>query len=65
MNVPKESKLNAAKEIVVAYIRSAAEKKGEDQKLNLTADDVSSLFSKVYQAIDNTLPDADRKVGLC
>lgn len=63
-NVTKESKLNAAKEIVVAYLRSAPEKTGDNQKLNMSADDVSALFTKVYKAIDDTLPAAERKIGL-
>jgi hypothetical protein len=62
--VSREAKLNAAKEIVATYIKSAVIKKGEDQKLDLSADEVCNLFRKVYDTIDETLPDKTRRVGL-
>lgn len=62
--VSREAKLSAAKEIVMAYIKSAPEKKGEDQKLNLSIEEVCSLFRKVYDTIDETIPNQSRKIGL-
>lgn len=62
--VSKEAKLNAAKEIVTAYIKSAVVKEGENQRSPLTAGDICSLFKDVYGTIEETLPSHPRKVGL-
>lgn len=62
--VNREAKLNAAKDIVAIYIKSSVIKQGEDQKLELSADDVCNLFKKVYETIEETVPNESRKVGL-
>lgn len=62
--VSREAKLNAAKEIVATYIKSAVIKQGEDQRLELSADEICELFRKVYGTIDEALPEVPRKVGL-
>ncbi len=62
--VSREAKLNAAKEITIAYIKSAVVKKGEDQHLELSADEVCNVFRRVYDAVEQTVPNQSRKVGL-
>lgn len=56
--ISKEQKLSAAKDIVASYL------KGEGGK-NVAPDQIGPLFSQVFNAIDQTLPDAEkRRVGL-
>ncbi len=62
--VSREVKLNAAKDIVTNYIRSAVVKNGENQKLELSVDEVCKLFTRVYETIDEAVPNVPRKVGL-
>ncbi len=50
--VSREAKLNAAKDIVTTYIRSSVMKNGEDQKLELSADQICTLFRQVYETIE-------------
>lgn len=62
--VSREAKLAAAKEIVTAYIKSAVVKNGENQKLDMTPDQVCDLFKKVFDTIEDATPAQSRKVGL-
>jgi hypothetical protein len=62
--VSREAKLNAAKDIVNTYIRNAVVKNGESQRLELSVDEVCSMFRKVFDTIDETVPDTPRRVGL-
>jgi hypothetical protein len=62
--ISREAKLNAAKEIVVAYIKSATVKEGENQKFDMNADQVCDLFKKVFETIEDVTPAPSRKVGL-
>ncbi len=62
--VSPEAKLNAAKEIVTAYIKSAVVKNGENQKLEMSSDEVCEMFKKVFETIDESVPNVSRKVGL-
>lgn len=62
--ISREAKLNVAKEIVTTYIRSAVVKNGESQRLEMSAEDVCRLFQQVYQAVDETVPNPERRVGL-
>lgn len=62
--VSREAKLAAAKDIVTSYIASAVVKNGDNQTQPLSIDDVCKLFAKVYDTVDSTLPNAERKVGL-
>ena len=62
--VSREAKLTAAKEIVNTYIKSAVVKKGEDQYLELSAEEICKIFVQVFNTIDETLPNTQRKVGL-
>ena len=56
--VSRETKLNAAKDIVGNFIRG-------DYGKGLSADDVCKLIGKVYNAIEETVPDPEkRKIGL-
>lgn len=64
-NVSNEEKLKIAKDIVVAYITSSVEKKGdESSKQSLKADDVCNLIKKVFSTIDEILPVTESKVGI-
>jgi hypothetical protein len=63
-HVSREAKLNAAKDIVTTYIKSAVLKEGESQKLSMSTEEVCALFRKVYDTIEDTVPNAPRKVGL-
>lgn len=62
--VTREAKLNATKEIVCAYIKSAVEKEGEKSAQAMSQDDLCKLIEKVYGTIDSTLPNKEKKVGL-
>lgn len=56
--VSKEQKLFAAKDIVSSYL------KGEGGK-NVSPDQIGQIFSKVFNTIDETIPDPEkRRVGL-
>lgn len=56
--ISKEMKLAAAKDIVASYLR------GEGGK-NVSPDQIGGIFSNVFTAIDQALPDAEkRRVGL-
>lgn len=56
--VSKETKIHVAKDLVANYVR------GEGGK-NVNPDDLGSLFKKVYQSLEETFPEPEkRKVGL-
>jgi hypothetical protein len=56
--VSKEAKLNAAKDIVASYLRGA-------NTPALTGEDVCQLFKKVYDTIEDVVPEGQpRRVGL-
>ncbi len=63
--VTREAKLHVAKDIVTTYIKSAVVKEGENQQhLKLTPQDICNLFREVYQAVDETVPENPRRIGL-
>lgn len=62
--VSREAKLQAAKEIVATYIKSAVVKEGENQRLQISADEICAMFKQVYETIDETVPNQARKMGL-
>ncbi len=54
--ISKESKLHVAKDIVASYVR------GNE---NLSADEVCELLKKVYNAVDDLVPDPnEQRIGL-
>lgn len=62
--VSREAKLNAAKDIVTTFIKSAVVKSGENQRLEMSVDEVCDLFRKVFDTIEESVPNVPRKVGL-
>jgi len=62
--VSREAKLQAAKEIVATYIKSAMVKEGENSRLALSPNEVCDLFRQVYGTIDDAIPTGARKMGL-
>ena len=63
-NVSNEEKLKATKDIVVAYINSSVEKKGDDAKPTMKPDQVCELLKKVFNTMEEILPVVESKVGL-
>ncbi len=56
--ITKEQKLFITKDIVSSYLR------GEGGK-NVTPDQIGEVFSKVFNSIDKTIPDPEkRRIGL-
>lgn len=56
--VPREAKLNAAKDIVASYVRS-------EKGAALSPDEVCEMLRKVYGTVDDLVPDPDgRRIGL-
>jgi pyruvate/2-oxoacid:ferredoxin oxidoreductase alpha subunit len=56
--ISKEIKLSAAKDLVASYLR------GEGGK-NVTPEQIGEVFKQVYNAIDQTFPDGEkRRIGL-
>lgn len=62
--VSRETVLHITKDIVTAYIRSAVVKHGEDQRLELSPEQICEVFKKVYSTVEETAPNVPRKVGL-
>ena len=64
-NVSNEEKLKATKDIVVAYINSSVEKKGDDVKpTNLKPEQVCDLIKKVFNTMEEILPVQETRVGI-
>ena len=63
-NVSNEEKLKATKDIVVAYINSSVEKKGDDAKPTMKPEQVCELLKKVFNTMEEILPITESKVGL-
>ena len=64
-NVSNEEKLKATKDIVVAYINSSVEKKGDDVKAtNLKPEQVCDLIKKIFKTMEEILPVTESKVGI-
>ena len=64
-NVSNEEKLKATKDIVVAYINSSVEKKGDDVKsTNLKPEQICDLIKKIFKTMEEILPVIESKVGI-
>ena len=63
-NVSNEEKLKATKDIVVAYINSSVEKKGDDAKPTMKPEQVCELLKKVFNTMEEILPISESRVGL-
>lgn len=64
-NVSNEEKLRATKDIVVAYINSSVEKKGDDVKsTTLKPEQVCDLIKKVFNTMEEMVPVQETKIGI-
>ena len=63
-NVSNEEKLKATKDIVVAYITSSVKKKGDDSEPTMKPEQVCELLKKVFNTMEEILPNVETRVGL-
>ena len=63
-NVSNEEKLKATKDIVVAYITSSVKKKGDDAEPTMKPEQVCELLKKVFNTMEEILPNVETRVGL-
>ncbi|MCA9789549.1 MAG: hypothetical protein KC476_01125 [Cyanobacteria bacterium HKST-UBA06] len=61
--ISRESKLTATTAILNGYIKTFESKEGNGGS-KISLDEVCAGFKQIYQTIEDTLPNAERRVGL-